>query len=91
MNGIILEIYEVVVITLKYYIFQDREFVEVDLPFNGALKKVGPAASSAPSPTPSDSANQSLFNNCCGKSNCCRKVSDDLWCLTCIIFFSIFV
>jgi hypothetical protein len=53
----------------------DREFVEVDLPFlggNGATKKVGPI-SSAPSPTPSDSANQSLFTNCCGKSNCCRK------------------
>ena len=57
------------------FIFQDREFVEVDLPLVGALKKVGgPVASSAPSPTPSDTANQSIFNNCCGKSNCCRKV-----------------
>ena len=62
-----------------FYGFQDREFVEVDLPFASALKKGGPAAElftgeGAPSPTPSDSASQSLFNNCCGKSNCCRKV-----------------
>ena len=63
---------------LFFILLQDREFVEVDLPFlggNGATKKVGPI-SSAPSPTPSDSANQSLFTNCCGKSNCCRKVGN---------------
>ena len=60
---------------ILFSFFQDREFVEVDLPLVGALKKVGgPVASSAPSPTPSDTANQSIFNNCCGKSNCCRKV-----------------
>ena len=56
--------------------------MEVDLPLVGALKKVGgPVASSAPSPTPSDTANQSIFNNCCGKSNCCRKVIKMIDCL----------
>ena len=52
---------------------QDREFVEVDLPFSCGTKKLGPI-SEAPSPTPSGITNQSLFTDCCGKSNCCRKV-----------------
>ena len=44
----------------------------------GALnKKAGPEITSAPSPTHSESANQSIFNNCCGKSNCCRKVRNE--------------
>jgi len=61
----------------------DREFVEMDLPFNSAPKKIqGPpepsarAASIPPSPSPSDAIvahSNSIFKNCCGKSNCCKK------------------
>jgi len=62
----------------------DREFVEMDLPFNSAPKKSiqGPpepsarASSIPPSPSPSDAIvanSNSIFKNCCGKSNCCKK------------------
>eukprot|EP00093_Oithona_nana_P012658 12658.XXX_813022_807802_1 [CDS] Oithona nana genome sequencing. len=53
----------------------DREFVELDLPFNGAPKRLAApfSSSSPPSPSPSDAKANSIFTNCCGKSNCCRK------------------
>ena len=51
----------------------------MDLPFSGAAKNLGgPQPSSGsrpPSPTQSDNATVSnIFSNCCGKSNCCKKV-----------------
>ena len=58
--------------------FQDREFVEMDLPFgsNGAPKRLRePSTSNPPSPSPSNARANSIFSNCCGKTNCCRKVS----------------
>jgi len=51
----------------------DREFVEMDLPFNGAPKRLAPSSSNPPSPSPSDAIANSIFTNCCGKTNCCRK------------------
>jgi hypothetical protein len=57
----------------------------MDLPFNSAPKKIqGPpepsarASSIPPSPSPSDAIvtnSNSIFKNCCGTSNCCKKVS----------------
>merc|ERR1711884_744542 len=57
----------------------DREFVEMDLPFNGAPKRLAApfSSSSPPSPSPSDAKTNSIFTNCCGKSNCCRKKKKD--------------
>ena len=68
-----------------FYIFsssqkQDREFVEMDLPFSGVTKSLGgpqpSAGSRPPSPSHSDSNAivSNIFSNCCGKSNCCKKV-----------------
>merc|ERR1712223_1779730 len=54
----------------------DREFVEMDLPFgsNGAPKRLRePSTSNPPSPSPSNARANSIFSNCCGKTNCCRK------------------
>jgi len=51
----------------------DREFVEVELPFNGGPKRLG-STSAAPSPSPSEGITSTLFANCCG-SNCCKKKS----------------
>ena len=57
--------------TASLFSFQDREFVEMDLPFNGGPKKLG-STSGPPSPTPSDADTHSKW--CCGKSSCCSQV-----------------
>ena len=52
----------------------------MDLPFSGVTKSLGgpqpSAGSRPPSPSHSDSNAivSNIFSNCCGKSNCCKKV-----------------
>ena len=66
---------KLILIFCYFWPWQDREFVEMDLPFNGAPKRLAPSSSNPPSPSPSDAIANSIFTNCCGKTNCCRKVS----------------
>ncbi len=66
-------------LSVNQHCLQDREFVEMDLPFNGTAgsKKLGgPTSSPAVSPAPIELATSagSLFSSCCRSSNCCRKV-----------------
>ena len=60
---------------LKRTLFQDREFIEVDLPFNGIPKKLG---SSSPPPdalAPAKPKKKNILTSCCGMSDRCNKVN----------------